>query len=313
MKIFTLPDMNEKFPNPVLTIGNYDGLHVGHQKIIEQVVEKARMLSGAAMLMTFDPHPLSILKPDTYTRLITPLHLKKQLVEKCGIDVMFVIPFNEKFKSIAPEAFIQEILVKALGVKSIIVGYDFTFGKGGTGNVELLKQMGQEYGFSFESVPAITLDGEKIGSNHIRKLIMNGEVERAAQFLGRPHMIEGIVVRGENRGKGMGFPTINLDTFAELVPKNGVYVTEVEVEGKRMPSVTNIGFNPTFGGKKFLMETHILNFSKDLYDREVIIYFHDRIRDEMKFRNIDELKERITKDVGLAQEYFNRTDKGHHE
>ena len=304
MRIFTLPDTNEKFPNPVLTIGNYDGIHTGHQKIIEQVVEKARKESGTAMLMTFDPHPLSILKPDTYTRLITPLHLKKQLIEKCGIEVMFVVPFNEQFKGIAPEAFIKEILVKALGVKSIIVGYDFTFGKGGTGNIGLLKQMGQEYGFSFEAVPAITIDGEKIGSNKIRKLIMNGEVERAARFLGRPHMIEGIVVRGENRGKGMGFPTINLDTFAELVPKNGVYVTEVKVEGTRMPSVTNIGFNPTFGGKKFLMETHILNFSRDLYDQEVIIYFHNHIRDEMKFKSIDELKERITMDVALAQEYF---------
>jgi riboflavin kinase/FMN adenylyltransferase len=306
MRIFTLPDMNEQFPNPVLTIGNYDGIHVGHQKIIEQVVEKARTQSGTAMLMTFDPHPLSILKPDTYTRLITPLHLKKQLVEKCGIDVMFVVPFDDAFKGIAPEAFIKEILVKALGVKGIIVGYDFTFGKGGTGNVGLLKQMGKEYGFSFEAVPAILMDGEKIGSNKIRKLIMNGEVERAARFLGRPHMIEGVVVRGENRGKGMGFPTINLDTFAELVPKNGVYVTEVEVEGKRMPSVTNIGFNPTFGGKKFLMETHILDFSRDLYDQEVIIYFHDHLRDEMKFKSIDELKKRITEDVALAQEHFKR-------
>jgi riboflavin kinase/FMN adenylyltransferase len=306
MKIFTLPDMNEKFPNPVLTIGNYDGIHVGHQKIIEQVVENAQKLSGTAMLMTFDPHPLSILKPDTYTRLITPLHLKKQLVEKCGIGVMFVLPFDDKFKGITPEAFIEEILVKALGVKSIIVGYDFTFGKGGTGNVGLLKQMGKEYGFSFKAVPAITMDGEKIGSNKIRKLIMNGEIERAARFLGRPHMIEGIVVRGENRGKGMGFPTINLDTFAELVPKNGVYVTEVEVEGKRMPSVTNIGFNPTFGGKKFLMETHILNFSRDLYDQEVIIYFHNHIRDEMKFKSIEELKKRIAEDVALAQEYFKK-------
>lgn len=313
MKIFTLPDINEKFPNPVLTIGNYDGIHIGHQKIIELVIERARRLSGTSMLMTFDPHPLSILKPDTYTRLITPLHMKKQLIEKTGIEVLFVVPFNEMFKRIAPEDFIKEVLVNTLGVKGVIVGYDFTFGKGGTGNVELLAQAGHEYGFYFEAVPAITTDGEKIGSNKIRKLIMSGEVAQAARFLGRPHMIDGVVVRGENRGKGMGFPTINLDTFAELVPKNGVYVTEVEVEGKRMPSVTNIGFNPTFGGKKFLMETHILNFSRDLYDREVIIYFHDRIRDEMKFKSIDELKERITKDVALAKEYFKTIVHGHYE
>ena len=203
-----------------------------------------------------------------------------------------------------PEQFVKEVLVDRLGVKGIIVGYDFKFGKGGAGNVELLEKLSKEYDFYFEVIEAITMDGEKIGSNMIRKLIMNGDVERAAKLLGRVHMIEGIVVRGENRGKPMGFPTINLETIFELVPKNGVYMTEVEVDDIRMPSVTNIGFNPTFGGKKFLVETHILDFKGDLYDREVIIHFHKRVRDEMKFSGIDELKARIAADVAAARLYF---------
>jgi len=305
MKIFETLNISRKFADPVLTIGNYDGIHIGHQKIIEKVAHRAREISGTPMLMTFNPHPLSVLKPDTYTRLITPLHLKKKLIEACGIDVMLLIPFDTAFQNLTPEMFIKDILVERLAVKEVLVGYDFKFGKGGTGNVEMLKQYADIYGFRFEAIDAITLNGERIGSNAIRKLIMDGNVEKVTQFLGRPHMIEGIVVKGERRG--IGFPTINLDTFFELVPKNGVYVTEVELKGRRMPSVTNIGFDPTFDGKKFLMETHILDFSGDLYGKEVAVYFHQRIREEMKFKGIDELKERIEKDVKLPRDYFQHT------
>jgi riboflavin kinase/FMN adenylyltransferase len=307
MKIFESLDICEKFINPVLTIGNYDGIHIGHQEIIRRVVQKARETSGTAMLMTFNPHPLSVLKPNIYTRLITPLHLKTKLIEANGIEVMLIVPFDARFQSMTPEMFVQDILVKRLAVKEILVGYDFKFGKDGAGNVTMLKKMADTYDFRFETIEAITLGGERVGSNAIRKLIMDGDVEKAAKFLGRPHMIGGIVVKGENRGKWMGFPTINLDTFFELVPKNGVYMTEVELGGRRKPSVTNIGYNPTFGGKKFLMETHILDFSGNLYGNEVVIYFHKRIREEMKFSGIDELKERIAKDVALAREHFQHT------
>jgi riboflavin kinase/FMN adenylyltransferase len=307
MKIFESLDTSEKFIKPVLTIGNYDGIHIGHQEIIKKVVRKAQEISGTAMLMTFNPHPLSVLEPDTYTRLITPLHLKTKLIEANGIEVMFLIPFDARFQSLTPEMFVHDILVNRLSVEEIIVGYDFKFGKGGAGNVAMLNKLAGTCGFRFETIEAITLDGERVGSNAIRKLIMDGNVEKATRFLGRPHMIEGTVVKGENRGKWMGFPTINLDTFFELVPKNGVYMTEVELGGVRKPAVTNIGFNPTFGGKKFLMETHILDFSGNLYGKEVVIYFHKRIRDEMKFSGIDELKERIAKDVELAREHFRRT------
>ncbi len=308
MKIFESLNMIRKFPSPVVTVGNYDGIHMGHRKIIARVVEKAREISGTATLMTFYPHPQSLLKPDAYTRLVTPLHLKKKLIEACGIEVMVIVSFDETFRNVAPESFVKDILVGKLGVKVVVVGYDFRFGKDGAGNIEMLRNLAGENGFSVEVVKAVTIDGEKIGSNMIRKLIMNGDVKKAVRCLGRPHVIEGIVVKGESRGRDMGFPTINLETISELVPKNGVYMTEVGVDDIRMPAVTNIGFNPTFDGKKFLVETYILDFSSDLYGREVAIYFHERIRDEVKFENVGELRERIAKDVALTRNRFQIPD-----
>ncbi|HEX2965216.1 MAG TPA: bifunctional riboflavin kinase/FAD synthetase [Syntrophorhabdaceae bacterium] len=304
MKIFESLSNIEKFPNPVLTIGNYDGIHIGHQEIIRRVVAKAKEMSGTPMLMTFNPHPLSVLKPDSYIRLITPLHLKKKLIKSLGIEVMLILPFDTQFQDLPPEMFVQRVLSEKIGVKWIYVGYDFKFGKNGKGTVDTLKDLSKVYNFESDVVQAIQINGERVGSNAIRKLIMEGDVEKAGQFLGRPHMIEGTVVKGENRGKHMGFPTINLDTFFELVPKNGVYVTEVELKGKSKPAVTNIGYNPTFGGKKFLMETHILDFSGNLYGKEVMIYFHKRIRQEMKFSGMEELKQRIAGDIATAREYF---------
>lgn len=304
MKILESFDVAEKFPNPVLTIGNYDGVHIGHKRIIKRVVTKASEISGTPMLMTFFPHPHSILKPDSYIRLITPPPVKERLVAENGIEVMFQIPFDEHLRCISPESFIENILVGKLGVAGVIVGYDFRFGKGGAGDVEMLRQFAQKKGFYFDVVGAITIDAEKIGSNRIRRLIMEGDVKKANELLDRPHMIEGIVVHGVNRGKNMGFPTINFETVFELIPHNGVYITEVEFDGKRWPSVTNIGYNPTFDGKKLLVETHILDYVGDLYDRDVVIYFQDCIREEKKFRDMAELREQIAADVGTARRYF---------
>lgn len=304
MKIFRSFDGTGRFPGPVLTIGNYDGVHIGHKRIIERVVEKAREVSGTPMLMTFSPHPHSVLKPDSYIRLITPLHLKERLVAENGIEVMFVIPFDEQLRSISPASFIEDVLIGKLGISGVIVGYDFRFGKGGVGDVNMLREYSQEKGFYFDVVDAITIDEEKIGSNRIRRLIMDGNVKKANDLLDRHHVVEGVVVHGVSRGKSMGFPTINFETVFELIPGNGVYITEVEFEGRKWPSVTNIGFNPTFDGKKLLVETHILNYSGDLYDHDVAIYFHRRIREERKFGSMEELKERITLDVSIAREYF---------
>ncbi len=306
MRIFESLDFSERFVNPVLTIGNYDGLHLGHKRIMERIQEKARDLNGTSMLMTFHPHPLTILRPDKFIGLITPLHVKKRLIEEAGIDVLIIIPFTDDFRDITPEAFVDNLLVKKLGIKGLIVGYDFKFGKEGKGNVEYLAFHSTEYGFFFEIQGAITFDGEKVGSNRIRKMIQEGDVGKAALHLDRPYMIEGTVVKGEGRGRTIGFPTINLKTEFPLIPKRGVYITDVDVGGKRYSAVTNIGYNPTFDGQSLTIETYILDFSGDLYDQEIALYFLERIRDEVRFSSVDELKERIWKDVEVARNYFNK-------
>jgi riboflavin kinase / FMN adenylyltransferase len=306
MRIFESLDFSERFVNPVLTIGNYDGLHLGHRRIIEKIQEKAFDLNGTSMLMTFHPHPLTILRPDKCIGLITPLHVKKRLIEEAGIDVLIIIPFTDDFRHVTPEAFVDDLLVKKLGIKGLIVGYDFKFGKEGKGNVEYLASLSTEYGFFFEIQGAITFDGEKVGSNRIRKMIQEGDVGKAALHLDRPYMIEGTVVKGEGRGRTIGFPTINLKTEFPLIPKRGVYITDVDVGGKRYPAVTNIGYNPTFDGQSLTIETYILDFSGDLYDRNIALYFLERVRDEVRFSGVDELKERIWKDVEAAREYFTK-------
>jgi riboflavin kinase/FMN adenylyltransferase len=306
MRIFESLDFSEWFVNPVLTIGNYDGLHLGHRRIIEKIQEKAFDLNGTSMLMTFHPHPLTILRPDKFIGLITPLHVKKRLIEEAGIDVLIIIPFTDDFRHVTPEAFVDDLLVKKLGIKGLIVGYDFKFGKEGKGNVEYLASLSTEDGFFFEIQGAITFHGDKVGSNRIRKMIQEGDVGKAALHLDRPYMIEGTVVKGEGRGRTIGFPTINLKTEFPLIPKRGVYITDVDVGGKRYPAVTNIGYNPTFDGQSLTIETYILDFSGDLYDRNIALYFLERVRDEVRFSSVDELKERIWKDVDTAREYFNK-------
>ncbi|WP_028895747.1 bifunctional riboflavin kinase/FAD synthetase [Syntrophorhabdus aromaticivorans] len=308
MKVFESLDITEKFINPVLTIGNYDGLHLGHRRIIERVREKAGAIGGTSMLMTFHPHPLKILKPEKTVGLITPIHVKKRLLAESGIDVVFIVPFTEVFRSISPEAFVGDILVGKLGIKGLIVGYDFKFGKEGKGNVDKLLALSSQYGYFFEIQGAITLGGEKVGSNRIRKMIREGEMEKVMRHLGRPYMIEGRVVKGYSRGTAIGFPTVNLETEFDLIPRGGVYVTEVEQEGRRFPSVTNIGFNPTFNGQNLSIETHILDFSEDLYGKEIALYFRGRVRDEVKFGDVEALKARIRLDVEAAREYFRNNE-----
>jgi riboflavin kinase / FMN adenylyltransferase len=306
-RIFRTIDITERFKNPVLTIGNYDGLHLGHRRLIEKVKERARELDGTSMLMTFHPHPLHVLRPDREVPAITPEEQKERVIADTGLDVLFVVPFTEEFSKIGPEDFVRKLLVDALAIKGLVIGYDFKFGAQGKGNVTLLQEMGREYGFFVEVVGAIDMDGQKVGSNRVRSLLREGDVATVERLLGRPYMIAGTVVHAKGRGKGMGFPTINLQTDYPLIPANGVYVTEVETGGRRYGAVTNIGFNPTFGsGEEQTIETFILDFEGDLYDKEVRLYFRERIRDEARFASVDELKARIARDVEAARAKLSR-------
>ena len=215
------------------------------------------------------------------------------------------MPFTDEFSRISPEAFVKTILVDELAIKGLVIGYDFRFGSAGRGDITLLKKLSRECGFFVEVVGAIAIDGEKVGSNRVRHLLKHGDVATAARLLGRPYMIAGTVVRAKGRGRTIGFPTINLLTDYPLIPKNGVYVVEVETSGQRYGAVTNIGYNPTFEiGQERSIETFILDFQGDLYDREVRLRFLERIRDEERFASVDALKARIAEDVETARAYL---------
>jgi riboflavin kinase/FMN adenylyltransferase len=224
------------------------------------------------------------------------------LIARTGIEVLLLVPFTREFALLSPDDYIRTILVEKLAVKGIVIGYDFRFGSRSAGDTTLLREAGERYGFFVEVIDPITLDGEKIGSNRIRRLVGEGDVVTAARLLGRPFSIEGQVIRAKARGRTMGYPTINLKTAYSLIPKNGVYVTEVEIGRRRYGALTNIGHNPTFEeGLKRSIETFILDFEGDLYDETVRLYFRKRIRDEMKFSNAEELKARIGMDVEIGR------------
>ncbi len=304
MQVFESLDFPHTFPNPVLTIGNYDGVHVGHRTIIDIVKRRAHDIGGTSMLMTFHPHPLQILRPDKELPSITPIEEKKRLIEEAGIEVLLVVPFSKEFSEVAPEGFVSDLLVGKLGVKGLVLGYDFKFGRGGRGDIEGMRKYAAAYGFFLEVVQPVMIGGEKVGSNKIRKLLQSGEVHHANQLLGRPFMISGVVVKGEGRGRTFGYPTINLKTDFNLVPANGVYVSEVEYRGERLPSATNIGHNPTFGEYGRTIETFVLDYDGDLYWQTVRLFFYKRIREEVAFKDVSDLKAQIDRDVAFTRTYF---------
>jgi riboflavin kinase / FMN adenylyltransferase len=304
MKVFRSLHFQEQFRSPILTIGNYDGIHVGHRRIIELVKERAASIDGTSMLMTFDPHPLQVLRPDQELPSITPLSKKIELINETGIDVLIIVPFTQEFGLMEAEDYIKRILVDHLKVKGVIIGYDFRFGRGGRGDVALLKAYGSECGFSVDVVEQISIEDEKVGSNRIRLLVRNGDVAGANRLLGRPYALGGQVVSGMSRGREIGFPTVNLRTDHNLVPGNGVYVTQVEFGDRKYGSVTNIGYNPTFGNTERTIETFILDFQGSLYGETITLHFMRRIRDEAKFESVQALVQRITADVAEAKEYF---------
>ena len=254
--------------------------------------------------MTFHPHPLHILRPDKELPSITPIEEKKRLVEEAGIEALVIIPFTREFSQVTPEAYVKDILIGKLGIKGLVVGYDFRFGKGGRGDIEGMKKYAETYGFFVEVVNVVTIGAEKVGSNKIRKLLQSGEIDKANMLLGRPYMIIGKVIRGEGRGRAFGFPTINLKTDFDLVPPNGVYISEVAIGERRLQSATNIGHNPTFGGQERTIETFIFDYDGDLYGEDVRLFFHPKLREEVRFENVSELRQQIERDVSAARDYF---------
>lgn len=297
--------IDHPYENAVITIGNFDGVHIGHQAIFNQVIEKARALQGTSIVMTFEPHPIRVLKQNNHPPLITLYEQKAELIAKAGINVLICIPFTLEFASIPAKEFVEEILVKRIGMKAVIVGEDYTFGKNREGTLDLLKTYGKRIGFEVIVVRKIQTSNNsegKISSTRIRELISEGRVAEARKLLGRHYQIRGAVMRGRDRGgRLLGFPTANINLYDELSPKTGVYAITVECKGSKYNGVANIGYSPTFDDRIFTVEAHILDFNDDIYGQKIRVNFIKRLRDEKRFLNISELSDQINKDINKAR------------
>jgi len=288
--------------HPVVTIGNFDGVHKGHQALINTAKQRAKELGGSTVVITFNPHPVKVLCPNCDLRFITPHYEKLSILSNLGVDYTIVIPFSKEFASITAHEFIESYLVQGLGVKWMVVGYDYHFGKGREGNIEMLKNYGNRYGFGVDTLPEISIEGFVVSSTAIRKIIQEGRVHFAAKLLGRSYSITGPVLKGRDRGgKLLGFPTANVDVSDHVVPKEGVYASWVSFEGKTYKGATNIGFNPTFGDNQLSLEVHILDFSGNLYGKEITVSFEHYVRGEKKFSGVEELIAQINQDVDLIR------------
>jgi riboflavin kinase/FMN adenylyltransferase len=309
--IYDLAEINRSLKNPVLTIGNFDGVHRGHLALFELVKQRARALGGQSVVMTFDPHPIKVVKPGNGPPLITPTREKLALIQKAGIDVLLCIPFDLELAAVTARDFVEDILVNKIGIREIIVGYDYSFGYRRQGNIDLLKQMGEKHGFMVHVVDPIQIDEVLVSSTSIRNFIREGNLEEARKLLGRDYQIYGTVVKGKNRGgRLLGFPTANLELQDELVPKGGVYAVTVGLDGDLYYGVTNIGYNPTFGNGLLSIETHILDFSRDILGKTIEINFIERLRDEKTFDGVQALSDQIALDIQSARESFDRLQAG---
>jgi riboflavin kinase / FMN adenylyltransferase len=291
----------------IVTIGNFDGVHRGHRKILEAVVTRAREVSRPAVAITFEPHPMAILKPDHAPRRIQTLLQKEEALEAIGIDLLLVIPFTRDFSLTEPEEFVRNLLKDRLGASELSIGHHFAFGRAKRGDLALLRRMGPECGFAASGIDEVSYEGEPISSSRIRHAIGRGEIDRANAMLGREYEMDGIVSRGDRVGRKIGYPTINLAPENELYPADGVYVTQIDIRsfGRRFDCVTNIGSRPTvYEDYATTIETYVLDFSSDVYGERVRLFFFERLREERKFPSVMALTEQIGRDIERTREYF---------
>jgi riboflavin kinase/FMN adenylyltransferase len=303
--IQSLDAIRQPFPAGVITIGNFDGVHIGHQALFYEVIERAHAIRGTSIAMTFEPHPLRVLKKNVSPPLITMFEQKVELIERSGIDVLISIPFTLEFAAISARSFVEDLLVRRIGMKAIVVGEDYAFGQNREGNIDLLNTLAPKLGFEVVVTSLIrTVQGtlERISSTAIRESVLAGEMQYACRMLGRHFQIRGTVVAGRDRGgKLLGFPTANLKLEDELIPKTGIYAVTVETRDGLLQGVANIGYSPTFDDRQFTVEVHLLDFNEFIYGQRIRVNFINRIRDEKKFSSLDELKNQIAKDVQTAR------------
>ncbi len=312
MKIHTdLNDIQHPFTRPYVTIGNFDGVHLGHQILFSEVVTKAYAAKGTSVAITFVPHPLQVVRPDTGIKLISTCEQKRELIAMANIDVLVIIPFTADFAHMPALGFIDDILCATIGMQELVVGYDYAFGKGRQGDIPFLREQGAQKGFKVSVVEPFFVDDMLVSSTMIRKLISEGRMEDVKKLLGRPYQIRGEVKMGQQRGgELLGFRTANLHIADDdLCPRHGVYVTQVIYDGKCYGGVLNIGFNPTFDGTQVSAETHIFDFNQDIYGKPIKINLLQHLRDEKKFSGPAELVKQIRVDIEAAQAILRQAQK----
>ena len=307
MKIFHGTENASILRPTVLTLGVFDGLHLGHQRIMQTVVERAKAVDAVPTAITFDPHPRAVLHPESAPPLLQTLDQRLANFEVMGIEQAIVIGFNRDFASQSAEDFLREIVHDRLHAKEVYLGKGFAFGNNRGGNIELLRKMSAEFGFFADEVDEIQLRGQRISSSKIRHLLLEGHINLARRMLGRPYGVEGVIIRGNQRGHTIGFPTANLQPHNRVIPKFGVYATSTLLDGVWRRSITNVGVRPTFEKEaEPSIESYIFGFDGDLYGDVLRVRFLHRIRDERKFNGLEELKAQIQKDTQTALNYFSR-------
>jgi riboflavin kinase / FMN adenylyltransferase len=295
-----------RLPRPldraVLTLGNFDGVHLGHQAILRSAVERARAEGGQAVVLTFEPHPLAVVAPERAPAVIQPLHDRLAMLRELGIDVTVLQRFTRRFAALDPEAFVREFLLRHLVLRHVVVGDNVNFGRDRAGSAATLRQLGARLGFGVEVVGPVTVGAEQVSSTVLRAVLERGEVGEARRFLGRAYSLRGRVVVGDRRGRTLGFPTANLHLRRKLLlPADGVYAVTAESEGRRHAGVMNIGVRPTFAGRRRTVEVHLLDFTGDLYRRWLVVRVIERLRGEAAFAGPDALRAAIAADVARAR------------
>jgi riboflavin kinase/FMN adenylyltransferase len=307
MQVFHhLEEVPTDFGPTVISVGNFDGVHLAHRYVLGEVVKRAQEIGGRSMVLTFDPHPTRILRPDVAPKLITPLPRKLELLTKTGVDATLVLPFTRDLSLTTAEDFAREILGKRLRAREVHEGENFHFGHRAAGDTKRLMEYGREAGFGVKAYPYMQIRGDKVSSSRIRQLLRDGDVSQARHLLGWVFSLVSTPGRGRGYGHKYTVPTINLTRYDELAPKDGVYITRTQVNGECFDSVTNVGNRPTFGAESFAIETHLLNFHplELTAETKVELWFLRRLRDEMRFPSVDDLRAQIAKDVKKARRYF---------
>ncbi len=308
MKILRDPLGNDDPPQgAVISIGSFDGVHIGHQAVLTHVVERARAMDVAAVAMTFDPHPVKLLRPADAPRLLTTLEQRLALIAQTGIETALVVPFTHRLARMSAADFVRDVLVDRLAVREVYIGDNFRFGADRGGDVGLLTSMGAELGFEAAAAPIVEAEGGVVSSTRVRQAVADGRVEEAVALLGRSVYIDGLVLEGKRLGRTLGFPTLNIEVENELHPSNGVYVTAVHIPSftRTFPAVTNIGVRPTvYQNSLTTIESHLLDFTADVYQEQVRLFFLERVREERRFESTLDLMAQIRRDVGQARDFF---------